>query len=280
MHTHTETSAPAKRRAVRRPRKAKVQSTALVPLYNPRHLPVVIPQEPTLKIAEELTAAFRHFNRALWGGQLPEVAIVLNVDCRCYGYFAPDALSDGKIKRHEIGLNPLFIGATRDQKSPLSTLVHEMAHLWQATFGKNRRPKTHDREWAEEMKRIGLHPSTTGLIGGDETGKNCSHYIIGGGLFDLACEALLKTGFRLTYGSTYEIKETPKGPVIPGFSGKIIIPGWGTVTGVKPAKRNVRAKHVCPCCRTQAYAGRSAQIACVPCSEKAGRFIRFEIEGD
>ena len=42
------------------------------------------------------------------------------------------------------------------------------------------------------MKEIGLHPSTTGAEGGKETGKNCSHYIIEGGQYDVLFEAMPK----------------------------------------------------------------------------------------
>jgi len=34
------------------------------------------------------------------------------------------------------------------------------------------------------MKRVGLHPSTTGRPGGGETGTRVSHYVIPGGGFE------------------------------------------------------------------------------------------------
>jgi hypothetical protein len=37
--------------------------------------------------------------------------------------------------------------------------------------GTSRPPVAHHRQWAERMKEIGLHPSTSGEPGGKETGR-------------------------------------------------------------------------------------------------------------
>ena len=78
----------------------------------------------------------------------------------------------------------------------LSTLAHEMAHLWQHHHGKPGRGRYHNREWAERMKAIGLQPSSTGKEGGQETGDSVSHYIVPGGPFDVAAHELLTTRLR------------------------------------------------------------------------------------
>ena len=58
-------------------------------------------------------------------------------------------------------MNPdTFTGRTDEEI--LSTLAHEMAHVWQQTHGKPPRRSYHDRQWAAKMKEIGLQPSTTG----------------------------------------------------------------------------------------------------------------------
>ncbi len=49
----------------------------------------------------------------------------------------------------------------------LSTLVHEMCHVWQHhTPAKKCRGGYHDRVWGAKMEEIGLMPSNTGLPGG------------------------------------------------------------------------------------------------------------------
>jgi hypothetical protein len=60
----------------------------------------------------------------------------------------------------------------------LSTLVHEMCHAWQQTYGKAPRRGYHDQQWAAKMREIGLPPSDTGEERGKETGQSMSHYII------------------------------------------------------------------------------------------------------
>ena len=66
-------------------------------------------------------------------------------------------------------MNPDHFG--RSDEEILSTLVHEMAHVWQQTHGRPPRRCYHDREWAAKMREIGLQPSTTGQPGGQKRGK-------------------------------------------------------------------------------------------------------------
>ena len=81
-------------------------------------------------------------------------------------------------------------------RETLSTLVHEMVHLWQQHHGKSGRGRYHNREWAEKMKQVGLYPSNTGKPGGREVGQQMTHYVIEGGAFAVAFEALASGGFR------------------------------------------------------------------------------------
>ncbi|MDQ2840171.1 MAG: SprT-like domain-containing protein [Acidobacteriota bacterium] len=89
---------------------------------------------------------------------------------RAKGYFAPERFA-GRVENttaHELALNPdVFTG--RSDELILSTLVHEMAHVWQQTHGTLPRRCYHDKEWAAKMKEISLQPSTTGEPGGKET---------------------------------------------------------------------------------------------------------------
>jgi predicted SprT family Zn-dependent metalloprotease len=119
---------------------------------------------------------------------------------RTGGYFAAKRFQHrtGSEIIHEIALNPdSFVGRTDEQI--LDTLVHEMAHVWQQTYGKPGRRGYHNKQWAAEMKRIGLYPSDTGQPGGKETGEGMSDYIIEGGRFQVACRKLLARGFKLDW---------------------------------------------------------------------------------
>lgn len=121
-------------------------------------------------------AAYDFLNTELFFGSLPHVLVTLQRHANAKGYFAPDRFA-GRVQQstaHELAMNPdVFTG--RSDKLILSTLVHEMVHVWQQTFGKVPRRAYHDKQWAQKMKAIGLYPSTTGEPGGKETGQSVTH---------------------------------------------------------------------------------------------------------
>src|SRR5262245_36708868 len=127
--------------------------------------------------------AYDFFNAELFGGTLPAVLITLQRHSRAYGFLAPKKFvgRSEESATHELALNPDHFGRT--DEAILSTLVHEMAHVWQETHGKPPRKSYHDRQWAAKMIEIGLQPSSTGAPGGKETGAKVSHYIIEGAAF-------------------------------------------------------------------------------------------------
>src|SRR5881398_518561 len=117
--------------------------------------------------------AYDFFNRELFDGSLPQVLVTLQRHANTRGYFSPERFS-GRIDTaavHELALNPdSFTGRTDEMI--LSTLAHEMAHVWQQTHGKPPRKSYHDRQWASKMREIGLQPTSTGEPGGKETGQS------------------------------------------------------------------------------------------------------------
>src|SRR5438876_2829096 len=104
--------------------------------------------------------AYDFFNRELFDGSLPQVLVTLQRHANTRGYFSPERFS-GRVDKaavHELALNPdSFTGRTDEMI--LSTLAHEMAHVWQQTHGKPPRKSYHDRQWAGKMREIGLQPS-------------------------------------------------------------------------------------------------------------------------
>ena len=121
---------------------------------------------PTEKAYAELQQAYDVFNTALFDGQLPPCLITMQRKNGTYGYFAGGPLrnADGEELTDEIAMNPAHF-ATRSAEEVLSTLAHEMVHLWQHHCGKPSRPAYHNREWAVMMKAVGLIPSDTGAQG-------------------------------------------------------------------------------------------------------------------
>jgi len=148
-----------------------------------------------------LELAYVFFNRELFGGILPSCLITLQRSRASYGYFSGDRFVNVKNQTEvtdEISLNPMYF-AERLPTNILSTLVHEMAHLWQHHFGRPSRGRYHNLQWAEKMHEIGLEPSDTGKPEGKKTGDSVSHYIVEGGRFDEACKEFLARNAALLY---------------------------------------------------------------------------------
>jgi hypothetical protein len=193
--------------------------------------------------------AYDFFNRELFGGTLPQVLVTLQRHARTYGYFSPERFS-GRIAKtavHELALNPDNF-TERTDAMILSTLVHEMCHVWQQTYGKAPRRGYHDRQWAGKMREIGLQPSTTGEEGGAETGQSVSHYIVLEGRFAKAYAKLAETGFQLH---------------------------WQSIPASARAKKPNRMKFTCPECGQNAWAKPDARLICGVCFDEGEGEIPF-----
>jgi len=180
----------------------------------------------------------------LFADSLPHVLVTFRRHANAKGYFAPDRFegrTDGA-KAHELAMNP-DVFTNRSDELILSTLAHEMAHVWQQTHGTPPRRCYHDRKWAAKMKEIGLYPSTTGEVGGKETGQSVTHYIFPGGRYALAFAKLAATGFQLNWQSRAFWVERKK-------------------------KVASKTKYTCPTCGTNAWAKPQAALICGECYDQ------------
>ena len=192
-----------------------------------------------------LQRAFDHFNNTLYGGELPNVLITVARKAKTKGYFWADRYTSkgsGEVI-HEIALNPDFFQGDDVAADVLSTLVHEMAHLWQEAFGEKKPRKAyHNREWANKMKAVGLIPSNTGMPGGKQTGQKMTHYIDPDGVFEKSCHEFLK-----------EVKpfliEAILYPVIPKET------------------KNSKVPYICEKCGSKAWAKPETLLKCGRCDE-------------
>ncbi len=200
--------------------------------------------------------AYDFFNKELFTGSLPPVLVTLQRHAKAYGFFSPDRFIGRGDKEavHELALNPDHFGRTDEQI--LSTLVHEMVHVWQQTHGTAPRKSYHDRQWAAKMKEVGLQPSHTGEPGGKETGQKVSHYVIEGGRYALAVAKLKATGFALRWQSRApEDKERQK-------------------------KAASKTKYTCPRCELNAWAKPGAVLICGECYDDGeGEIYVMQAEG-
>ena len=195
---------------------------------------------PTKETYQQLQAAYDAINSSLFDGALPECLITLQRRRKAYGYFAGERFQreDGQAA-DEIALNPAYFGR-RPLENALSTLAHEMVHLWQHHFGTPGRGRYHNREWAAKMTEIGLQASSTGAPGGSETGDTMSHYVIEGGSFARLAYDLHKSGYRLTWAEKPQPANDKSGT---GKSGQ-------------------RVKYACPQCGQCAWAKHEAALMC------------------
>ena len=207
--------------------------------------------KPTPELYDALQEAYEFLNVALFDGTLLNCVITLQRRNRAYGYFSPMRFErrDGP-SRDEIALNPSYF-PTRSLADTLATLAHEMVHLWQSHFGNPGRRGYHNREWADKMQDIGLQPSSTGAVGGRETGDTMSHYILPDGLFIAAVESLKRQGFRLEWTESirYRSSKVENDPSDDERSSE--------------SKSGKRVKYSCPACGLNAWARHNAQIKCM-----------------
>lgn len=201
----------------------------------------------------EFQRAFEHYRTELFEGGVADCIIVMSRKNRTHGYLAPDRWNDGNgLTLHELALNPTDF-AERTTEEVLSTLVHEMVHAWQQSYGESvPRGNYHNKEWAERMAVIGLIPSNTGDPGGKRTGQSMTHYIDLGGPFALSTARLLDGGWTIPY---------------------IDLPA-------EDAKQKARRpKYVCPECGASVWGKGGLRIECVDCQAGFEEEVPDEDEG-
>jgi predicted SprT family Zn-dependent metalloprotease len=203
---------------------------------------------PTHSTYTGLNAAYDHFNRELFAGQLPPCLITMQRHKGAYGYFCGGrfaSMAEPQEVTDEIALNPATF-AIRTPTKILSTLAHEMAHLWQHHFGRRPRAGYHNKQWAAKMREIGLIPTDTGEPGGKETGQKVTHVIEPGGRFERSCSAFLATAPANLYHDRAGDEQAVK---------------------VRKTKAASKTKYTCPSCGVNAWAKPETNLKCGDCDE-------------
>lgn len=196
-----------------------------------------------------LQQAYDFFNKELFAGGLPHVLVTLQRHSGTRGYFSPKRFT-GRVEDaavHELALNPDKF-ASRTDEEILSTLAHEMAHVWQQAHGTPSRRSYHNREWANKMKEIGLKPTDTGDPDGKETGQHMTHCIIPDGRYARAYAKLKERGFQLQWQSV-------------------------AIDAQAKVKKASKTKFTCPECGQNAWAKPDAQLGCYACYEDTKKLI-------
>lgn len=262
---------------------------------------------PSDELYQSLETAYIYFNSELFNGELPDVIFTVQRQKGVMGYFAPERWGEkGGRRCHEIAINPSYLARSRLFEI-MQTLVHEMAHCWQYSFGKPGRRYYHNRQWAYKMIDIGLMPSSTGAPGGNITGQVMSDYIVEGGPFHRACLSLLgEQGFELKWADRKAMPRMFDPQIIPAstisqstsassvetaIGDKNLVPvttAEGTTYPIssheklsKPwldepvedffidavVHKQKRVKYVCPTCDVKLYGKSKLNIRCDDCNK-------------
>lgn len=207
--------------------------------------------KPTIDQFTQYQKLFDVLNEKLFHDDVPHVILNFSRKSKTYGFFSADRWHDAtKDNTHEISLNPDMFN--RDFKLVLSTLVHEMCHLWQHACGVPARGRYHNREWGMKMKEVGLYPSSTGQEGGKEVGDKVSHYIIDSGAYDTLYKELQNAKFP--YLSTVD-------DMVPGKP--------------KKPRKNSKVKYMCPNCNINIWGKSRLDITCTLCKVS---FVESEVK--
>lgn len=196
----------------------------------------------TLEQYKDLQDAYNYLNKKLFDNELPECLITLNRKRGAMGYYWHEKFSSryDKTKISELSLNPDTFESEPDIEI-LSTLAHEMVHVWQYHFGDPSRKGYHNWEFSNKMQDIGLQTSSTGEEGGKPVGQKMSDYIIDNGVFEKVGGAFLLNSNKFHWNSNLEQKKLSK------------------------EKNKTREKFACPDCLQNAWAKKTAKIMCGKC---------------
>jgi predicted SprT family Zn-dependent metalloprotease len=210
-------------------------------------------------------------NKQLFGNKLPNCFLNFSRDSnRVIGFFAPKRWLKTKTFTHEISLNPRAMGDLKPIIA-VSSIVHEMCHLWQFEFGTRSRTGYHNKEWAKKMESIGLMPSNTGKPGGSKTGQQMNDYVIHNGPFRQAFKNMPTTFLfpwecieSIVKKSIISDKDQDKKPVKRVLAS--IVKDPESIGIVKYNKNKV--KYSCPKCKSNVWGKPDLNIVCGDCDKK------------
>lgn len=200
----------------------------------------IVPLDHTKRAYLGLSDAYAHFNRHLFQGKLPTCLITMQRKKNMRGYFWKGKFQNGNRFTDELALNPSEYNGRKPDEI-LSTLVHEMCHVWQHHLGNPPKSVWHSKEWAEKMKEIGLYPSHTGKPGGKEVGQKMSHYILKNGKFADVCAKFLALGTLQLYSDAFGDQKLAK------------------------KKAESKTKYTCDECGVNAWAKPDTNLICGDC---------------
>lgn len=164
---------------------------------------------------------YDHFNEELFNSSLPDVMLNFSRRKGMVSFFKAKEWYDYEEDEHgeemmrdeygEISLNP-----DKLDKEPLVTcsyIVREMVHVWQSLYGVPSKCKGyHNKEWANEMMRVGLTPVSQDKPG-KQTGMKVFHTIEFDGKYSTVFSKIPPRKY-LPFKTTVPIREELKAQMI------------------------------------------------------------------
>lgn len=224
--------------------KVKKESPASTKLYRTKQKK----SSPTHEQYLNFQKTYDYFNQNMFANSLPNCLLSFYRSFRSSGCFVNNIWKNGNRISSQISLSSVILG--EEPIEVLSTLVHEMCHLWQYRYGNPSRSGYHNKGFAEKMESVGLITSTTGKEGGKRTGQNMSDYVKEGGKFEHVFNSMPKEYLMPWVENTLFIFK-------PGSNGTII----------KPRNRN-KTKYFCPNCGVNAWGRPDLSLICGNCKIK------------
>ncbi|PCI19096.1 hypothetical protein COB64_04275 [Candidatus Wolfebacteria bacterium] len=126
-------------------------------------------------------SAFDYWNMKLFENTLPNCILNFDRHRGAVGTFRWESWKRKNSIINEISINPDHLN--RSFEKVMQTLVHEMTHLWQYSYGKFSRYNYHNKEFAAKMETFGLITTDTGKAGGVRTGRGITQYSLKEGWF-------------------------------------------------------------------------------------------------
>lgn len=199
---------------------------------------------------QKLNQAYDFFNKKLFGGELPVCMITMQRKNQVAGYFWAKQFrsrdEDSPQFTDEIAMNP-EVFAFQGDKEILSTLVHEMCHLWQQHFGKPSRAGYHNKEWARKMNQVGLKPISYDRPG-SETGQKVGDEVIKDGVFDKAYAELVTTqDFKIMWQAQGKGRYITGGGSTSTSDVTSLLDALTQTETLQEQKRKSKTKYTCSC---------------------------------
>ena len=201
------------------------------------------------RTAGYLEKMFRILNNKYFGGKLEEPIITVQSTPRACGHVTVGkSWRKGQEHRHELNIGAGTLD--RPIESIVSTLLHEMVHLWNLQTGVkdcSRGGAYHNKRFKQAAEERDLIISYDGTIGWSITEPS-----------DQLLEFIIEQGWCDIQMNRIEWQYIPTGA---GADNKT-----GAVTPTTTGKPSHTRKYQCPCCGNSVRATKQVNIMCIDCN--------------